>query len=88
MHLSPQSTVRRVLLPLIWFSWLSISQAAEIGTEVTLWMESGLAVASSQLSGRRELPLGSQEIVISSGANGINGIVVTSRRLLVFQAVP
>lgn len=49
-------------------------------------MESGQAVASSQLSGRRELPLGAQEIVISSGANGINGIVVTSRRLLGFSS--
>jgi hypothetical protein len=86
MSLSPQSRLRWALLPLIWFSWLSISQAAEIGTEVTLWMESGQAVTSSQLSGRRELPLGAQEMVISSGASGINGIVVTSRRLLGFSS--
>lgn len=58
----------------------------ELQSEVTVWLESGQAVASSQLSGRREIPLGAQEIVISSGANGINGIVVTSRRLLGFSS--
>ncbi len=56
------------------------------GTEVTLWLESGVAVASSQLSGRRELPLGAQEVVISSDTSGINGIVVTSRRHLRFSS--
>lgn len=61
-------------------------QAVELGTEVTLWVESGQAVATSQLSGRREIPLGAQEVVISSGANGLNGIVVTSRRLLGFSS--
>lgn len=40
------------------------------GTEITLWLESGVAVASSQLSGRRELPLGAQEVVISSDTSG------------------
>ena len=63
-----------------------MAQAMEPGTEVTVWFESGMAVASSQLSGRRELPLGAQEVVISSGASGINGIVVTSRRLLGFSS--
>lgn len=58
----------------------------ETETEVTLWVESGLAVATSPLSGRRETPLGAQEVVISSGTNGINGIVVTSRRLLGFSS--
>ncbi len=77
---------RWVLLPLIWSSWLSIAQAVEIGTEVTLWVESGMAIATSQLSGRRELPLGAQEIVSSSSANGINGVVVTSHRLLGFSS--
>lgn len=61
-------------------------QAVELGTEVTLWVESGQAIATSQLSGRREIPLGAQEVVISSGANGLNGIVVTSRRLLGFSS--
>ena len=55
-------------------------------TEVALWFESGMAVATSQLSGRREFPLGAQEVVISSGSSGINGIVVTSRRLLGFSS--
>lgn len=55
-------------------------------SEVAVWFESGMAVATSQLSGRRELPLGAQEVVISSGTNGINGIVVTSRRLLGFSS--
>ena len=59
---------------------------ADSQSEVALWFESGMAVASSQLSGRREIPLGAQEVVISSGANGINGIVVTSRRLLGFSS--
>ncbi|MGZ8366360.1 MAG: hypothetical protein ACXW4C_10040 [Nitrospira sp.] len=69
-------------------SWL-LSQdvtRAELQSEVTLWLESGQAVATSQLSGRREIPLGAQEVVISSGTNGINGIVVTSRRLLGFSS--
>jgi hypothetical protein len=59
---------------------------AEIQSEVTLWLESSQAVATSQLSGRREIPLAAQEIVISSGTNGINGLVVTSRRLLGFSS--
>ena len=60
--------------------------AANPESEVAVWFESGMAVATSQLSGRRELPLGAQEVVISSGTNGINGIVVTSRRLLGFSS--
>lgn len=59
---------------------------AELQSEVTLWLESGQAVATSLLSGRREIPLGAQEVVVSSDTNGINGIVVTSRRLLGFSS--
>ena len=55
-------------------------------SEVAIWFEADLAVATSQLSGRREVPLGTQETVISSGTNGINAIVVTSRRLLGFSS--
>ncbi|MBL8039003.1 MAG: hypothetical protein JSS38_03620 [Nitrospira sp.] len=66
--------------------WLGIAQALEPGAEVTLWLESGQAVATSPLSGRREFRLEAQERVISSRANGINGIVVTSRRLLGFSS--
>lgn len=70
----------------IHFLWLGIAQALETGTEVTLWLESDHAVATSPLSGRREIRLEAQERVIGSGANGINGIVVTSRRLLGFSS--
>ncbi|OQW32958.1 MAG: hypothetical protein A4E19_06315 [Nitrospira sp. SG-bin1] len=59
---------------------------ADSHSEVALWFESGMAVATSQLSGRREIPLGAQEVVMSSGTSGINGIVVTSRRLLGFSS--
>jgi hypothetical protein len=59
---------------------------AELQSEVTVWLESGQAVATSPLSGRREIPLGAQEVVMGSGVNGINGIVVTSRRLLGFSS--
>ena len=55
-------------------------------SEVAIWFEADLAVATSQLSGRREIPLGTQEAVLSSGTNGINAIVVTSRRLLGFSS--
>jgi hypothetical protein len=68
------------------FPWLGIAHALETGTEVTLWLESNHAVATSPLSGRREIRLEAQERVIGSGANGINGIVVTSRRLLGFSS--
>lgn len=71
------------------FLTLTFSPAATTAdsqSEVALWFESGMAVATSQLSGRREIPLGAQEIVNSSGTNGINGMVVTSRRLLGFSS--
>ncbi len=70
---------------LIWLLSQGVT-GAELQSEVTLWLESGQAVATSQLSGRREIPLGAQEVVISSGTNGINGIIVTSRRLLGFSS--
>ncbi len=70
---------------LIWLLSQGVT-GSELRSEVTLWLESGQAVATSQLSGRREIPLGAQEVVISTGTNGINGIVVTSRRLLGFSS--
>ncbi len=82
------SQVQRCLITSLALIW-PLSQGvagAELQSEVTLWLESGQAIATSQLSGRRELPLGAQEVVISSGTNGINGIVVTSRRLLGFSS--
>ena len=39
MYLHTQYRLRWLLLPLIWSSWLSIAQAVQIGTEVTLWVE-------------------------------------------------
>lgn len=82
------STARLCLIAcsaLIWLLPQDVS-GTELQSEVTLWLESGQAVATSQLSGRREIPLGAQEVVMSSGANGINGIIVTSRRLLGFSS--
>lgn len=76
----------RILLLAVCSLWPTTAKAMEMGSEVTLWLESGLAVATSPLSGRRETPLGAQEVVISSGTNGVNGIVVTSRRLLGFSS--
>ncbi|MDR4465363.1 MAG: hypothetical protein MRJ66_13950 [Nitrospira sp.] len=63
-----------------------IVAAATPPSEVEIWFEADQAVASSQLSGRREIPLSTQETVISSGTNGINAIVVTSHRLLGFSS--
>ena len=68
------------------FAVSPIIATADLQSEVTVWFESGMAVATSQLSGRKELPLGAQEIVIGSGTSGINAIVVTSRRLLGFSS--
>lgn len=76
----------RIFLLLNCSSWPTMAQAVEMVPEVTVWVESGSAVATSPLSGRREIPLGVQEVVISSGASGLNGIVVTSRRLLGFSS--
>jgi hypothetical protein len=86
MRILLECRARLYVLSLICMWCFSLAQAADTGTEVTLWLESGQIVASSQLSGRRELPLGAQEIVMSSGVNGINGLVVTSRRLLGFSS--
>lgn len=83
--LSPVRFCFIVCSVLIWLFARDVS-GTELQSEVTLWLESGQAVATSQLSGRREIPLGAQEIVLSSGTNGINGIVVTSRRLLGFSS--
>ncbi len=60
-------------------------ETAALADEVSLRLEPGMAVATSPLSGRREIPLDAQEIVLVKAASGINGIVVTSRRLLGFS---
>ena len=75
-----------IACPSLTLTFSPVVAAASPESEVAVWFESGMAVATSQLSGRRELPLGAQEVVISSGASGINGMVVTSRRLLGFSS--
>lgn len=77
---------RLVLLTLAWSSCQSDAYSLELESEVAVWIEPGHAVATSQLSGRREIPLDALETVFGSGANGINAIVVTSRRLLGFSS--
>src|SRR5262245_9914020 len=71
---------------LCWLIWPSVTQAVDYGNEVTVWIERGQAVATSLVSGRRDIPLDAQETVTGSGASGINAIVVTSRRLLGFSS--
>ena len=66
--------------------WLSVTEAVDIDNEVTVWIEQGQAVATSLVSGRREIPLDVQERVTGSGASGINAVVVTLRQLLGFYS--
>ncbi|MEP6933465.1 MAG: hypothetical protein ABI988_05940 [Nitrospirota bacterium] len=86
-------TVNWILLPLqlllatfSWLVWPNLTQAGDYGNEVTVEIEPRQAVATSLLSGRRAIPLDAHETVISSGASGINAVVVTSRRLLGFSS--
>ena len=76
---------RLLLATLAWLFWPSVTQAVDYGNEVTVWIEQGRAVATSLVSGRREILLDAQETVTASGASGINAVVVTSRRLLGFS---
>ncbi len=77
---------RLLLATLAWLVWPSVTQAVDYGNEVTVWIEQGQAVATSLVSGRREIPLDAQETVTGLGASGINAVVVTSRRLLGFSS--
>ena len=79
-------SLRLLLATLAWLFWPSITQAVDYGNGVAVWIEQGEAVATSLVSGRREIPLDAQETVTGSGANGINAVVVTSRRLLGFSS--
>lgn len=65
---------------------LSAAYSVELESEIALWLQPGLAVANSPLSGRREVTLDVKETVLGSGVSGINAIVVTSRRLLGFSS--
>jgi hypothetical protein len=78
--------LRLVLLTLAWSLYPVDAYSLELESEIALWLEPGLAVANSPLSGRREVTLDVQETVLSSGVSGINAIVVTSRRLLGFSS--
>ena len=77
-----------LLATLAWLVWPSVTHAVDYGNEVTILIEPRQAVATSLMSGRRAIPLDTHETVIGSDANGINAIVVTSRRLLGFLAGP
>lgn len=86
MRTAHQPAIALIACALTCSLWSTTGQATDAGTEVILWLESNLAVATSPLSGRRDIPLDAKETVVSSGANGINGIVITSRRLLGFSS--
>jgi hypothetical protein len=85
-HLSPLVRFFCIAYLFLALTFSPVIAMADPPSEVALWFESGMAVATSQLSGRREIPLGAQEAVISFSTNGINGMVVTSRRLLGFSS--
>ena len=78
--------LRLLLATLVWLLWPNLTQAVDYGSEVTVQIEPRQVVATSVLSGRREIPLGAHETVIGSGASGINAVVVTSHRLLGFSS--
>ena len=56
-----------LLLPLMllatvaWLFCPSVTQAVDYGNEVSVWIEQGQAVATSVVSGRREIPLDAQK---------------------------
>ena len=75
-----------LLATIVWLFCPGITHAVDYGNEVTVWIEPGRAVATSMVSGRREILLDVQETVTSSVASGINAVVVTSRRLLGFSS--
>jgi hypothetical protein len=77
---------RLLLATIAWLSWPGITHAVDYGNEVTVRIEQGRAVATTVVSGRREILLDPQETVAGSGASGINAVVVTSRRLLGFSS--
>ena len=79
-------SLRLLLTTLACLVWPSVALAVDYGNEVTVWIEQGRAVATSLVSGRREIPLDAQETVTGLGASGINAVVVTSRRLLGFSS--
>ena len=75
-----------LLVTIAWLVWPSVAHAVDYGNEVTVLIEPRQAVANSLMSGRRAIPLDTHETVIDSDANGINAVVVTSRRLLGFSS--
>jgi hypothetical protein len=79
-------TAQLLLTTLAWVFCPNVTEAADYGNEVTVLIEPRQAVATSLISGRRAIPLDTHETVIGSDANGINAVVVTSRRLLGFSS--
>jgi hypothetical protein len=79
--------LRSLLLATVaWLFCPSVTHAVDYGNEVSVWVEQGRVVATSLVSGRREIPLDAQETIIGSSTSGINAVVVTSRRLLGFSS--
>jgi hypothetical protein len=83
--IGPILALRLIWLTLVWSSCRSDAYALELESDLAVWIEPGQVVAASSLNSRREIALDAQETVHGSGANGINAIVVTSRRLLGFS---
>ena len=77
---------RLLLAAVAWFFYPNVTHAVDYSNEVSVLVEQGRVVATSLASGRREIPLDAQETVIGSGTNGINAVVVTSRRLRGFSS--
>ena len=75
-----------ICLTLAWPSDIGQAQFLELDSDVRVWLEAGQAVASSPLSGRRDIPLDAHETIIWTAAKGINALVITSRRLLGFSS--
>ena len=86
MRITHHPAIALITCALVASLWSTVGLAMETSTEVALWLESNRAVATSPLSGRRDIPLDAKETVVASGTSGINGIVVTSRRLLGFSS--
>jgi hypothetical protein len=84
--IGPILALRLIGLALAWSCCRSDGYSFELENDLAVWIEPTQVVASSSLNSRREISLDAQETVHGSGANGINAIVVTSRRLLGFSS--
>jgi hypothetical protein len=57
-----------LLATLVWLLWPNLTQAVDYGSEVTVQIEPRQVVATSVLSGRREIPLGAHETVMQAAS--------------------